>query len=101
MLAAAIRSDDPVMFFEQKSLYATKGEVPEGEHLIELGKANVLREGTDVTIAALALMVPRALKAAEILKEQHGIDATVVDVRSLVPLDTQTILREVAKTDGS
>ena len=57
-----------------------------------------LREGKDVTIAALALMVPRALKAAEILKEQHGIDATVIDIRSLVPLDTQTILRETAKT---
>ena len=98
MLAAAIRSDDPVMFFEQKSLYAAKGEVPDGEHVVELGKANVVREGKDVTIAALALMVPRALKAAELLKEQHGIDATVVDVRSLVPLDTQTILREVAKT---
>ena len=55
-------------------------------------------KGQDVTIAALALMVPRALKAAEILKEQHGIDATVIDVRSLVPLDTQTILRETAKT---
>jgi pyruvate dehydrogenase E1 component beta subunit len=98
MLAAAIRSDDPVMFFEQKSLYATKGEVPDGEHFIELGKANVLREGKDVTIVALALMVPRALKAADMLKEQHGIDATVIDLRSLVPLDTQTILREVAKT---
>ena len=98
MLAAAIRSDDPVMFFEQKSLYATKGEVPDGEHVIELGKANVLREGKDVTIAALALMVPRALKAADILKAEHGIDATVIDIRSLVPLDTQTILRETAKT---
>ena len=98
LLAAAIRSDDPVMFFEQKSLYATKGEVPDGEHVIELGKANVLREGKDVTIVALAYMVPRAVKAAEILKEQHGIDATVIDLRSLVPLDTQTILRETAKT---
>ena len=77
LLAAAIRSDDPVMFFEQKSLYATKGEVPDGEHFIELGKANVLRDGKDVTIVALALMVPRALKAADILQEQHGIDATV------------------------
>jgi pyruvate dehydrogenase E1 component beta subunit len=98
LLAAAIRSDDPVMFFEQKSLYAAKGEVPDGEHVIDLGRANVLREGTDVTIVALALMVPRALKAADMLKEQHGIDATVIDLRSLVPLDTQTILREVAKT---
>jgi pyruvate dehydrogenase E1 component beta subunit len=98
MLAAAIRDDDPVLFFEQKSLYAAKGEVPDGEHFIELGLANVVREGSDVTIVALALMVGRALKAAEILKEQHGISANVVDLRSLVPLDTQTILREVAKT---
>ncbi len=98
MLAAAIRDDDPVLFFEQKSLYAAKGEVPDGEHFVELGKANVVREGSDVTIVALALMVGRALKAAEILKEEHGISANVVDLRSLVPLDTQTILREVAKT---
>jgi pyruvate dehydrogenase E1 component beta subunit len=98
LMAAAIRDNDPVLFFEQKSLYATKGEVPDGEHYVPLGKANVVREGSDVTIVALALMVPRALKAADILKEQHGIDATVVDLRSLVPLDTQTILREVAKT---
>ncbi len=98
MLAASIRDPDPVLFFEQKSLYATKGEVPEGEHIVELGKANVLRQGTDVTIVALALMVPRALKAAEELEAQYGISATVVDVRSLVPLDTQTILEEVGKT---
>jgi pyruvate dehydrogenase E1 component beta subunit len=98
MLAAAIRDPDPVLFFEQKSLYATKGEVPDGEHVVELGKANVLRTGTDVTIVALALMVPRAMKAAEILHAEHGISATVVDVRSLVPLDTRTILGEVEKT---
>ena len=98
LMAAAIRDNDPVLFFEQKSLYATKGEVPDGEHYVPLGKANVVREGSDVTIVALALMVPRALKAADILKEQHGIDATVIDLRSLVPLDTQTILREVSKT---
>jgi pyruvate dehydrogenase E1 component beta subunit len=98
LMASAIRSDDPVLFFEQKSLYATKGEVPDGEHVVPLGQANVVRQGSDVTIVALALMVPRALKAADILKEQHGIDATVIDLRSLVPLDTQTILREVAKT---
>jgi len=98
LLAASIRDDDPVLFFEQKSLYAAKGEVPDGEHLIELGKANVVREGTDVTIVALALMVPRALKAAEILAGEHGVEATVIDLRCLVPLDTQTILRVVAKT---
>jgi len=98
LMAAAIRDDDPVLFFESKSLYAVKGEVPEGEHIVPLGKANVVRQGSDVTIVALALMVPRALKAADILKQQHGIDATVIDLRSLVPLDTQTILTEVAKT---
>jgi len=98
LLAAAIRDPDPVLFFESKSLYATKGEVPDGEYVLELGKANVLREGTDVTIVALALMVPRALKAAEVLQSEHGISATVIDLRSLVPLDTQTVLSEVAKT---
>jgi len=97
LFAAAVRDDNPVLFFEQKSLYATKGEVPDGEHVEELGKAKVLRHGTDVTIVALALMVPRALEAAERL-QADGISATVVDVRSLVPLDTQTILGEVAKT---
>ncbi|MEO8465154.1 MAG: alpha-ketoacid dehydrogenase subunit beta [Gammaproteobacteria bacterium] len=98
LMASAIRDNDPVLFFESKSLYAVKGEVPEGEYTVPLGKANVIRQGTDVTIVALALMVPRALKAADMLKEQHGINATVIDLRSLVPLDTQTILTEVAKT---
>lgn len=98
LLAAAIRDEDPVLFFEQKALYASKGEVPDGEHVLPLGKANVLRRGDDVTIVALALMVPRAMQAAKTLEEEHGIKATVVDVRSLVPLDTQTILEEVART---
>ena len=97
LMAASIRDEDPVLFFESKSLYAVKGEVPDGEHVVPLGKANVVRQGSDVTIVALALMVPRALKAADILKE-HGINATVIDLRTLVPLDTQTILTEVAKT---
>ena len=98
LLAASIRDPDPVLFFEQKSLYAVKGEVPDGEHVVPLGQADVVRSGTDVTIVALAAMVPRALKAADILQSEHGVSATVVDVRSLVPLDTQTILAEVAKT---
>jgi acetoin:2,6-dichlorophenolindophenol oxidoreductase subunit beta len=98
LLAAAIRDPDPVIFFEQKSLYATKGEVPDGEHVDEIGKAKVRRQGDDVTILALALMVPRALEAAERLQAEAGISATVVDIRSLVPLDTQTILSEVKKT---
>ena len=98
LLAASIRDDDPVVFFEQKSLYGTKGTIPDGEHIDELGSAKVRRQGSDVTIAALAAMVPRSLDAAERLQADHGISATVIDVRSLVPLDTQTILNEVAKT---
>jgi pyruvate/2-oxoglutarate/acetoin dehydrogenase E1 component len=98
LLAAAVRDPDPVLFFEQKSLYATKGEVPDGEHVDELGRARVLRSGKDCTIVALAAMVHRALAAAEILEREHGISCTVVDVRSLVPLDAQTILAEVVKT---
>ena len=98
LLAAAIRDPDPVMFFEQKSLYATKGEVPDGEHVEPLGRARIVRKGGDVTIAALAAMVPRALQAAATLEEEHGISATVIDVRCLVPLDTQTILESVGST---
>jgi len=98
LLAAAVRDPDPVLFFEHKLLYPTKGEVPDGEHVDELGTARVLRRGDDVTILALAAMVPRALSAAERLKDEDGVSATVVDVRSLVPLDTQTILAEVSRT---
>jgi acetoin:2,6-dichlorophenolindophenol oxidoreductase subunit beta len=98
LLAAAIRDPDPVIFFEHKALYATKGEVPDGEHIEKLGTAVIRRQGSDLTIAALALMVPRALEAAERLQAEHGISATVIDIRSLVPLDTQTIFAAVAKT---
>jgi len=97
LMAAAIRDPDPVVFFEHKGLMGTKGDVPEGELVDELGTASVLREGTDCTIAALALMVPRAMEAAERL-ERDGISAEVIDVRSLVPLDTQTLLGSVEKT---
>jgi acetoin:2,6-dichlorophenolindophenol oxidoreductase subunit beta len=98
LLAAAVRDPDPVIFFEHKSLYSTKGEVPDGEIVDTLGTAKVLRAGSDATIAALAYMVPRALEAAQQLKAEHGIDCEVIDVRSLVPLDTQTILNSVGKT---
>lgn len=97
LMAASIRDPDPVVFFEHKALMATKEDVPEGEIIDELGVARVLREGSDVTIAALALMVPRALEAARRL-EEDGISAEVIDVRSLVPLDTRTILESVTKT---
>jgi acetoin:2,6-dichlorophenolindophenol oxidoreductase subunit beta len=98
LMAAAVRDEDPVIMFEHKSLYATKADVPDGEIVDTLGTARVLRPGTDATILALALMVPRALAAAERLKAEHGVDAEVIDVRSLVPLDMQTILASVAKT---
>ncbi len=98
LLAASIRDPDPVLFFEQKSLYATKGDVPDDEHVVPLGEARVVRSGSDVTIVALAAMTLRAEKAAETLEQEHGISATVVDVRTLVPLDTKTILEEVTKT---
>jgi len=98
LLAASIRDPDPVLFFEQKSLYGMKSDVPEGEHVVPLGQAAVVREGTDVTIVALAAMVPRALKAAETLQSEHNISAEVVDVRCLVPLDTTTIFSSVSKT---
>src|SRR5580693_8151314 len=98
LLAASVRDPDPVIFLEHKSLYATKGEVPDGEIVDTLGTAKIVRPGKDATILALALMVPRALAAAEKLKSEHGIDCEVVDVRSLVPIDTQTILGSVART---
>ena len=97
LLAAAVRDPDPVLFFEHKGLYPSKGEVPDGEITDELGRASVLRQGGDATILALAAMVPRALAAAEKLSAEDGIEATVIDVRSLVPLDTRTILAEVTK----
>jgi pyruvate dehydrogenase E1 component beta subunit len=98
LLASAIRDPDPVLFFEQKSLYATKGDVHDGEIVEPLGQAKVITEGGDATIVALAAMVPRAVAAAGRLAAEHGIRCSVVDVRSLVPLDTRTILAEVAKT---
>lgn len=97
LLAASIRDPDPVLFFEHKSLMASKAVVPDGELVDELGSARVVRQGSDVTIAAVALMVPRAIEAAERL-EARGISAEVIDVRSLVPLDTKTLLESVSRT---
>jgi pyruvate/2-oxoglutarate/acetoin dehydrogenase E1 component len=97
LLAAAVRDPDPVVFFEHKGLYAAKEDVPDGEIVDALGTAKVRRTGRDCTILALAAMVPRALRAADELATR-GIDATVVDVRSLVPLDTRTILEQSART---
>jgi len=97
LLAAAIRDPDPVLFFEHKALFASTGQVPVGEHLDVLGTAKVRRVGTDCTIVALAAMVPVALNAANLLAGV-GIEAEVIDLRSLVPLDIESVLTSVAKT---
>jgi pyruvate dehydrogenase E1 component beta subunit len=97
LLAGSVRDPDPVVFFEHKALFASKGEVPDGELVEPLGTARVLRNGSDVTIVALAAMVPKALEAAADLAEE-GIAAEVMDLRTLVPLDTATIFASVTKT---
>jgi len=97
LLAAAVRSDDPVLFFEHKALYATKGEVPDGPIEDVLGTAKVRRAGKDATIVALGLMVPRALAAADALAAR-GIDCEVIDLRSLIPLDARAVLESVGRT---
>jgi len=97
LLKSAIRDDNPVCFFDHKALYGMSGEVPDGDHLVPLGKADIKREGTDVTVVAWALMVHKALEAAEILA-QEGISVEVVDPRGLRPLDMDTILGSLEKT---
>ncbi|MBE4739597.1 MULTISPECIES: alpha-ketoacid dehydrogenase subunit beta [Streptomyces] len=97
MLAAAVRSDDPVVFFEHKALHATQGPPAPPDHLVELGRARVVRPGRDITVVALAAMVPVALEAARLLAEE-GVDAEVVDLRTLVPLDAATVLGSLART---
>jgi len=97
MLKAAIRDDNPVMFFEHKRSYQLKGEVPEGDYIVPFGKAAIRREGKDVTIVAYSMMAIRAQNAAEELAKE-GIDCEVIDLRSLLPLDYDTVMASVAKT---
>lgn len=97
LLKAAIRDDNPVMFFEQKLLYRKKGEVPDEEYIVELGKADVKREGKDLTIITYGRMVPTCLAVAEELAKE-GIEVEVVDPRTLLPLDTETLVASVKKT---
>jgi acetoin:2,6-dichlorophenolindophenol oxidoreductase subunit beta len=97
LLLSAIRDDDLVMFFENKVLYGIKGEVPEGDEGIPLGVADIKREGDDVTIVAISRMVHQALAAADALSAE-GIEAEVIDPRTLSPLDDEAILSSVAKT---
>lgn len=98
LLKAAIRDPNPVIFLENEITYGWSFDVPEGEHIVEIGKALVRREGTDVTITAFSICVKHALDAAEILA-QEGISAEVIDLRTLRPLDTETIVNSVKKTN--
>lgn len=97
LLAAAIRDPDPVVFLEPKALYSQKGEVGDGEQLVPLGRANIVRSGSDAAVVSIGAMVPKAVAAAELLDER-GISVSVIDLRSLVPLDLTTVLAEVVRT---
>jgi pyruvate dehydrogenase E1 component beta subunit len=97
LLKSCIRQDDPVVFLEHESLYGVKGEVPDGEHLAPLGKAHVLREGKDITVVSYSKCIFDAMAAAEAL-ENEGIDTEVIDLRTLSPLDLDTVVTSVKKT---
>lgn len=98
LLKAAIRSDNPVVFIEHKATYGQVGPVPEGDYIIPLGVADIKRPGTDATIVSYSRMAMTALEAAKVLAEQHGINAEVIDVRTVKPLDMNTIAESVKKT---
>jgi len=98
LLKMSIRDDDPVVFIEHQTLYVDKGYVPEEEYTIPLGVAGIRREGTDITLVAYSYMVNVALQAAEILAQEHGISAEVIDPRTLYPFDAETIVSSVKKT---
>jgi pyruvate dehydrogenase E1 component beta subunit len=99
LLKSAIRDNDPVFFLENTILYGDKGEVPEAEYVIPLGKADVKRVGTDLTIVTYGRCVIHSLKAAEVLAKDHGISVEVVDLRTIRPLDFDTVLASVKKTN--
>jgi len=99
LLKSAIRDNDPVIFLENTLLYGETGEVPDGEVLIPLGLAKVMREGTDLSIIGHGRAIQMALKSADLLKEKHNVNAEVIDLRSIRPLDEETILASVRKTN--
>ncbi|HEX4804268.1 MAG TPA: alpha-ketoacid dehydrogenase subunit beta [Conexibacter sp.] len=102
LLKSAIRDDNPVIFIEHEYLYGQRGDVPDdgdGEHLVRFGEAAVRREGTDVTIVGISRMALTAERAAEVLADRHGVSAEVIDPRTLRPLDLDTILASVRKTN--
>jgi pyruvate/2-oxoglutarate/acetoin dehydrogenase E1 component len=97
LLKSAIRDDNPVIFFEQQLIYNSLGEVPEEEYLVPIGKANILKEGDGITIICWSYMVEESLKATKMLKDE-GISAEVIDIRTLIPLDIETIAASIKKT---
>ncbi len=98
LLKSAIRDNDPVFFLENTMLYGEKGEVPEEEYLVPLGLADVKRAGTDLTIVTYSRSVLHSLAAAAVLEKEHDVSVEVVDLRSIRPLDIDTVLKSVAKT---
>ena len=99
LMISAIRDNDPVFFLEHLKLYfSQKADVPEGEYTVPIGKANVVREGSDVTVITYGAMVHTSLKAAEQLEKERGTKVEVIDLRTLSPLDTETIIQSVEKT---
>lgn len=98
LLKSAIRDPDPVMFMESELAYGLKGEVPDEEYLIPLGKADVKREGTDVTLVTWNKQVVNTLEAAKVLEKEHGISARVLDLRTIRPLDEQALYESIART---
>jgi pyruvate dehydrogenase E1 component beta subunit len=100
LLKAAIRDDNPVVFIEHESLYGQRGDIPdEGDHVVDFGSAATRREGEDITLVGISRMALTAQKAADVLAEEHEIDAEVIDPRTLRPLDLDTILDSVRKTN--
>lgn len=97
LLKAAIRDENPVLYFEHKGLFPMKGDVPEGEHLVEIGKARIDREGKDVTIVSYSMMMHHAAKAADRLAAE-GVSVELIDLRTISPWDREAVLRSVAKT---
>lgn len=100
LLLSAIRDENPVVFLEHKMIYFTRGELPDvgEEYTVPIGKADIKREGKDLTLATFSYTLLEALEAAEELESEHGIDIEIVDLRSIVPLDTETVYESVAKT---
>ncbi len=99
LLKASIRDNDPTIFMESEQMYGDKGEVPEGEYIIPLGKANVMKEGSDVTIVSFGKMIPRVVLPAIAELEKEGIKVELIDLRTVRPIDYQTVINSVKKTN--